>query len=84
MTKILITYHTKKIIAAEGEPMQTEYGEDCIVIPMEDVFARDILDKQRNSLCVSKTGCVTALLRALARVQCRADIEFVCGEEVPE
>ena len=57
-------------------------AETFIVIPMMDAVAEDVLDHQRDSLYVSKSGRVAKLLKDLAVVQGYTSAEFATAERV--
>ena len=71
MKHISITYHMSR----EGE-----IAETCIILPMEDQIASDILEHQEESRHVREDGCgtiaVRTILTCLAELQGYTDASF--------
>lgn len=77
MKHISITYHMSR----EGE-----IAETCIILPMEDQIASDILEHQEESRHVREDGCgtiaVRTILTCLAELQGYTDASFCMATEV--
>ena len=75
MKKINITYHMEK---------GSEIAESCIILPMEDIVAEDILKNGEDSehLSMMRNGEVYRLLRSLAAIQGYEYIGACCPMEV--
>ena len=64
MKHISITYHMSR----EGE-----IAETCIILPMEDQIASDILEHQEKSRHVREDGCGTIAVRTI--LTCPAELQ---------
>lgn len=68
MKHISITYHMSR----EGE-----IAETCIILPMEDQIASDILEHQEKSRHVREDGCGTIAVRTI--LTCLAELQGLYG-----
>ncbi|WP_072774771.1 hypothetical protein [Desulfitobacterium chlororespirans] len=78
LKRVCITYHMQTMISKPSDSIR-EYdtAESCIVIPMVEEIANDILQKQASSLHVPRI-----LLNELASYQGYENGIFVMAEEV--
>lgn len=72
MKRICITYQMER---------KNETAETCIVLPMMEVVADNILKEQENSQYIKGLCAVSETLRHLAMMQGYSKAVFVCADE---
>ena len=83
MKHLCITYHMHRNWGTASKP-QVETAETCIVLPMNDDIAEDILEKGMDSAYLSKSslGKIYLALSYIAQIQDYHYSDFCCAEEV--